>query len=67
MAGQVRRMIDTIIQERSKGNVTIATTTKTKMILKGLNPDAYNNGSEDDPKVVARVKEIAAELGVVLK
>jgi hypothetical protein len=67
MAGQIKRMIDTIIQERSKGNVTVATTTKTKMILKGLNPDFYHNGSEDDPKVMTRVKEIAAELGVVLK
>jgi hypothetical protein len=67
MAGQIRQMIDAIIRERSKGNVTVATTTKTKLILKGVNPDAYNSISEDDPKVVARIREIATELGVVLR
>ncbi|HTZ18442.1 MAG TPA: hypothetical protein VMB78_08380 [Dissulfurispiraceae bacterium] len=67
MAGQVKQLIDTIIRERSKGNTTVATTTKTKLILKGINPDAYSSISEDDLKVLARVREIAAELGVVLK
>jgi hypothetical protein len=67
MAGQIRQMIDTIIRERSKGNATVAMTTKTKIILKGISPDSYNTGSEDDPKVIARVKEIANELGISLK
>lgn len=67
MAGQIKRMIDTIILERSKGNLTVATTTKTKIILKGINPDAYNAGSDDDPKVMARVRQIGAELGITLR
>jgi hypothetical protein len=67
MAGQIKQMIDAIIQARSKGNSTIATTTKTKIVLKGVNPDAYNAGSMDDPKVIAKVRDIAQELGIVLK
>jgi len=38
MAGQIRNIIDTIIERRSRGNPTIALTTKTKFILKGVNP-----------------------------
>ena len=57
-------MLDSIIQKRANGNPTVAVTTKTKLILKGLNPDAFNGSSPDDPAVVAKVKVIAAELGV---
>ena len=67
MAGQIKRMIDTIIQERSKGNPTLVATTKTKIILKGINPDAFKATSDDDPKIIARVREIGAELGIKLK
>ena len=42
MAGQIRIILDTIIERRSKGNSTIALTTKTKFILKGINPDRFD-------------------------
>ena len=67
MAGQIKQLIDTIIRERSKGSSTVAMTTKTKMILKGVDPDTFNAGSPDDPKVIARVREIAREFGIALK
>lgn len=59
-------MIDTIIAKRSKGNPTIELTTKTKMILKGINPDRYTSTSEDDPVVIGKLRKVAAELGVTL-
>jgi hypothetical protein len=64
MAGQIRNIIDTIIERRSRGNPTIALTTKTKFILKGVNPDRYDRASADDPAIIAKVKAIAAEMGV---
>jgi hypothetical protein len=64
MAGNIKFMIDTIIEKRSKGNSAIAMTTKTKFILKGLNPDRFNAASPDDPAVVAKVRAIGAEMGV---
>lgn len=64
MAGQIKQMIDSIVAQRAKGNPTIALTTKTKLVLKGLNPDRFDAGSPDDPAVIAKVKAIAAELGV---
>lgn len=66
MAGQVKAMIDQIIERRSKGNAVLATTTRTKLILKGLDPDKYDASSADDPMLIARLRDLAAELNVSL-
>ena len=66
MAGQIRVMIDRIIAERSKGNPVLVTTTKTKLVLKGLDPAQYDANSPDDPMVIARLREVAAEFSITL-
>ena len=64
MAGEIKRLLDKIVDERSKGNSAIMLTTKTKIILKGINFDSYTPASQDDQAVIAKVKQIAVELGV---
>jgi len=64
MAGQIISMIESIIAQRSGGNPILVMTTKTKFVLKGISPDRYNAGSPDDPAVIAKLRTIAAELGV---
>ena len=59
-------MIDKVIEARAKGNPTIVQTTKTKLALKGINSDNYTKSSADDPAVMARLKDVALELGVTL-
>lgn len=59
-------MIETIIEHRAKGNPTVAACTKTKLILKGINPDKYDQGSADDPAVMDKLKALAVDLGVTL-
>jgi hypothetical protein len=66
MAGQVRALLDKILSERAKGNTSVAMSTKTKLILKGFNPDHWSAASTDDPEVISKVKEIARDLGVTL-
>jgi hypothetical protein len=66
MAGQIKQLIDSIIAKRSQGNRTIALSTQTKIILKGIDPKRYDASSDDDPEVMAKIKVIAAELGVNL-
>jgi hypothetical protein len=66
MAGQIKSTIDRIIEQRSRGNPTIASTTKTKFILRGVNPDRFDSSSADDPAILAKVRAIAAEMGVGL-
>jgi hypothetical protein len=66
MAGQIRSMIDQIIEKRSNGNPVLASTTQTKLILKGIDPSKYDASSPDDPQIIARLRELAAELSITL-
>ncbi len=66
MAGQIKRMIDAIIRQRSNGNPVLENTTRTKLIIKGFHPDKYTAASEDDPAKIAELKEIAKDMGVTL-
>ena len=66
MAGQVKAMIDQIIAQRSQGNPVLASTTTTKLILKGFDPTRYGDDSPDDPQVIAKLRQVAAELSVTL-
>lgn len=66
MAGKIIQMIDKLIELKSGGNTTVATTTRTKLILKGINPNNYNSGSDDDPEVIAKIQSIATEMGIKL-
>lgn len=64
MAGKVKIMLDQIILQKSKGNPTIMTATKTKLILRGLNPDKFTALSEDNFEIIQRVRQVAQEMGV---
>lgn len=66
MAGKIKQMIDQIIAKRANGNAAIEKVTKTKLVLKGVNPDNFNASSADDPAIIAKVRQIATELGVDL-
>jgi hypothetical protein len=66
MAGKIKELIDMVIDKRSKGNTVIAATTRTKIILKGVNPDQFDKNSPDDPVVITKIKAIATEMGVTV-
>ncbi len=64
MAGKIKKMLDKIVTAKSGGNPTLMTTTKTKLILKGLNPDRYDAQSADDPNIIKKIVMTAQEMGV---
>jgi len=64
MAGVIKKMLDEIIAKRSNGNITMMNLTKTKLILKGLNPDKFSVTSEDDPAMIQKIRLAAQEMGV---
>lgn len=66
MAGKIKEMVDLIIEKRSNGNAAIAKVTKTKLVLKGINPDNYTASSTDDPQVMQKIRQVAEELGITL-
>jgi hypothetical protein len=66
MAGQIKKMINKIIIKKSGGSPSLIYSTKIKLLMKGIDPNTYNETSEDDPLVLEKIKKIAGELGVDL-
>jgi hypothetical protein len=64
MPGKIKAMIEAIVAERSQGSITLISTTRTKLLLKGINISSFTDTSPDDPAVITKLKEIAKELGV---
>jgi hypothetical protein len=62
MAGKIRLMIDSIINQRAKDNPMLERVIKTKLILKGINPNKYTLQSEDDPVVIGKLEKMIADL-----
>lgn len=66
MAGKIKSMIDELVRKQSNGNETIASLTRTKLILKGINVNNYTASSPDDENVIAQLRKVADEFGVKL-
>ncbi len=66
MAGKIKTMIDTIIDQRAKGNAAIASTTRTKLLLKGIQVDQFTASSADDPVIMDKLQSIAKEMNISL-
>lgn len=66
LAGQIQKMIQTVITQKAKGNAVIANSIQTKMYLKGIAVDKFTAASPDDPAVMRKVREIAKEFGVIV-
>lgn len=66
MAGQIHNMIQKIVADKSKGNQVIASSVKTKIILKGIAIDKYTPTSPDDPVIINKLWEIGREFGVFI-
>ena len=64
MPGKIKKMIDAIIEEKSKGSDLIKLTLKTKFVLKGIDPEKFDELSKDDPAVISKLKAIAEKLNV---
>ena len=66
MAGKISQIINKIVEERAKGSDTIRSTTRTKLLLKGINVSLYDEKSEDNSQVIEKLQQIAVEMGVKL-
>lgn len=62
MAGQIKKMIDSIIEQRSQGKKILEGVIKMKLILKGIDPKNYTATSPDDPVVLGKLHELMNEL-----
>jgi len=64
LAGQIKQIIDNIIEERSKGNPAIREMTIAKLILKGLNPNKFDEDYPDDAVIIEKLLNIAKQLNI---
>jgi hypothetical protein len=62
MAGQIKKMIDNIVEQRSQGNKVLQGVVKMKLILKGIDPKNYTETSPDDPVVLGKLLELMHDL-----
>lgn len=62
MAGKIKQMIDTVISQRTKDNPMLASVIKTKLMLKGIDPNKFTPLSDDDPAIIAKLDAVIKEL-----
>ncbi|UFS69195.1 hypothetical protein LPW11_14975 [Geomonas sp. RF6] len=62
MAGKIKQMIDTVINQRAKDNAMLVGVIKTKLLLKGIDPAKFTAQSEDDPVIIGKLEALIREL-----
>jgi hypothetical protein len=62
MAGRIRKMIDSIIEQRTKDNPMMAGVIKTKLALKGIDPTKFTPQSDDDPVIIGKLEAFLKEM-----
>jgi hypothetical protein len=62
MAGKIKQMIDTIINQRAKDNPMLVGVIKSKLMLKGIDPNKFTASSDDDPAIIAKLEAVMKEM-----
>jgi hypothetical protein len=57
MAGKIKKMIDSIIEQRAKDNAMLAGVIKTKLMLKGIDPGKFTPQSDERSQIINSDKE----------
>jgi hypothetical protein len=52
MAGRIKQLIDELVRLRTKNNPNVEPFVRAHLVLNGLDPDAYNTASADDPEKI---------------
>ena len=63
MAGKIKILIERLIDLRTKGDQGLIAPMKIKLIMKGVDPDLFDENSPDNPMLIQRVHAIAKEMG----
>lgn len=64
MAGRIKQMIDTLIEQESKGEPRLVNITRTKLIVRGIHPEKYSAQSEDDPIIIRQLEKMIRLTGI---
>lgn len=58
MAGRIKLLIDELVRLRTKSNPKVEPFVRAHLVLNGLDPDAYNTSSVDDPEKIRALENM---------
>ena len=64
--GKTKMLIDTLIQKRANGDPFIESSTRIKLIMKGIDPKKIDENTPDDPETIEKIYQVAKTLNVNL-
>lgn len=66
MAGQVHQLIEKLVSGRAAGNKSVELSTRTKLLMQGIDSAKWTPTSPDDAAMIAKVRSVAGAMGVSL-
>jgi hypothetical protein len=61
VSGKIHRLIQELVQLRSKGRTEMTHFVRAHLMLSGIDPDQFTETSPDDPEVIARLQRMIAD------
>lgn len=62
--GRTKRILDRILQQRSAEGPARTMALRTKLLLRGIDPENFTERTPDDPAILRQVQEIARRMGL---
>jgi hypothetical protein len=66
MHGTIEKLINSIIDQRAKGDPAVEKLIKVKLLLKGIDPSKFSGDSADDPTIIDKLNQAVADFEVRL-
>jgi len=63
MVGQAKKLVDSLVLEKAKGNKDIENFIRVKLSMKGIPVSSLTESSADDPIVINKIKDVLKEFG----
>lgn len=63
---KTKRLVDELIEKRSKGVEYLKISTRMKLLMKGVDVQKITDDTPDDDLVLKKIHEIATELNITL-
>jgi hypothetical protein len=63
---KTKQLVEKLIWERSKGDPFTESSTRIKLIMKGIDPVKITDETPDDPQVIHKIREVAKALNISL-
>jgi hypothetical protein len=61
MRGKIKRLIDELIEIRTRGNTAQAHFVRSHLVLNGIDPARFDESSPDDAEVIATLEQMISQ------